>query len=104
LKGEKRGGEGDDGHAIERHVERRGRKEKKKSISEKVGYCRHRRGRKILATDSCRGSAARAMQASQPDPQRSTVEFEEARGWNETQQACQRGGSHGSEARIEGKE
>ena len=52
--------------------------------------------RKILAADSCRGPAARAMQASQPDPQRSTVEFKEA-------SRCQRGGSHGSEARIEGK-
>jgi len=55
------------------------------------------------AADSCRGSAARAMQASQPDPQRSTVEFKEARGGMKMQERCQRGGSHGSEARIEGK-
>ena len=63
------GGKEDDGHEIGKHV---GKRTKKKT---EVGYCRYTSERKILAADSCRGSAARAMQASQPDPQRSIVEF-----------------------------
>ena len=78
----------DDGHEIERHVERRGRKGQKKT--KKVGYCRYTSERKILAADSSRVSAARAMRASQPDPQRSVVECKEARWWYEMQQTCQR--------------
>jgi hypothetical protein len=34
------------------------------------------RERKILAADSCRGSAARAVKASQPDPQEKHGEYE----------------------------
>jgi len=55
----------DGGHEIGRHVERRGRKVRKKK--------KHQRWlvtagtgveRKILAADSCRGSAAKTMRAS----------------------------------------
>lgn len=79
-----------DGHEIGRHVERKGGERDRKKKTKKVGYCRYTNERKILAADSGRDSAARAMRTSQPDPQRSIVECEEARLWYEMQQTCQR--------------
>lgn len=85
-----RGKKENDGHEIGKHVERRGRKGTKKK-QRRLVTAGTRVERKILAADSGRDSAARAMRTSQPDPQRSiVVECGEARWWYEMQQTCQR--------------
>jgi hypothetical protein len=98
-------GKKDGGHKIGRHVERRGRKgrKKEKKTSEVVGYSRYKSGEE----NPCRwflpglGSESYASILTRSAEKHSGVEGSEVVVWNAANMpACS---SHGSEARIEGK-